>query len=215
MQLDRHLYRCDGELMHPWQLRAEDCELEEIAIRLARRYRFAATTPYTVAEHCMAVAEAAKTEGQPAVVQRIALFHDAPEAWLGDIPSPLKTRLVWENENRKKVPEARYHEVEAAAFRVIAARYNLWADTPPPDTYEGGVVQRYARLIVDRLDTEACIREATFFFGECTVAQREKLAAAMDPFGLRTCDNTPLPTETEIRDTFVAFALNLLGTVDT
>lgn len=211
MTADRRLFQTTGELMHPWQLRAEDCELEEIAIRLARRYRFAAAVPYTVAEHCMAVAAAAKTEGHPVVVQRIALFHDAPEAWLGDIPGPLKQRLVWENENRKKVPEARYHEVEAAALRVIAARYNLWADTPAANTTAGARASHEVWETVHRLDTEACIREAAFFFGECTVAQRAKLAAAMDPFGLRTGDTPREPTAGEIRDMFLAVAHNLLG----
>ena len=91
------------ELLAP---RAEDVSLSDIARALARISRFLGHTegarPYSVAEHSIyvaaAVADGMRGEGrdpeeEPRVVLA-ALLHDAHEAYIGDITSPVKLALA-------------------------------------------------------------------------------------------------------------------------
>lgn len=72
-------------------------DLEDIAHALANlcRYNGHTHTFYSVAEHCVLVAQWVRDHTvQPSDRElRAALMHDAAEAYLGDIPSPLKTLL--------------------------------------------------------------------------------------------------------------------------
>lgn len=195
---DRTLYDSKGRLTNPFRLRAEDCDLEEIAIRLARRYRFAAAVPYTVAEHSVAVAVACREAGHSLAIQQSALMHDAPEVWLGDIPAPLKGALGWrEGGGRWRS----YAHAETHAWRVIAQRYGLeWP------------------VVAMAIDRDHCAAEARFFFRDCTAAEREELSARLDPYGLRRAARPAIcagfggerePVAAEIADVFLAHAITL------
>lgn len=94
----------------------EDICISDICHALSQIIRFTghAHAPYTVAQHSLLVAEIAPPE------HRLwALLHDASEAYLGDVASPLKTLL----------PE--YRSLEEQFQKVIAGRFDLpW---PMPD----------------------------------------------------------------------------------
>lgn len=70
--------------------RAEDVHLTDVAKSLSQVCRFGghSTTFYSVAEHALLCAHLCEGFGKP--VQLAALHHDSHEAYMGDIPTPLK-----------------------------------------------------------------------------------------------------------------------------
>lgn len=84
------------ELLAP---RAEDVDPEELAWALARIPRFLGHTrgklSYSVAEHSIYVAAEVVDSGTPTEPRLVlaALLHDAHEAYMGDITSPVKAAL--------------------------------------------------------------------------------------------------------------------------
>ena len=74
--------------------------LREIAHALSHINRYTGHTarPYSVAEHSLLVADMAHAEGCTTELELCALMHDAHEAYVGDVPSPLKPLLgsAWE-----------------------------------------------------------------------------------------------------------------------
>lgn len=75
-----------------WQQLANTPTIEEIAHSLALINRFTGHTyrPYSVAEHSLLVLHIARTEGASPAAQMAALMHDAHEAFVGDVSSPVK-----------------------------------------------------------------------------------------------------------------------------
>lgn len=76
--------------------RAEDVRLADIAHALSRINRFSGHThgePYSVAHHSMLVADLLASWGAPVEVVLEGLLHDAPEAYYGDITSPVKSAV--------------------------------------------------------------------------------------------------------------------------
>jgi hypothetical protein len=84
--------------------------IEDIAIGLSRECRFANQTreAYTVAQHSVLVSTLAPTQ-----MALEALLHDAPEAYMKDIPTMLKVKL----------PE--YQAIENNLMKVIAEKFNI------------------------------------------------------------------------------------------
>ena len=66
--------------------------IEDIAWALSRMPRFSGHsipyTPYSVAQHCIQVANDLKEHGPD--IQLFGLLHDAAEAYINDLPSPVK-----------------------------------------------------------------------------------------------------------------------------
>lgn len=88
----------------------DDICVDDIAHALSQIIRFTghAKAPYSVAQHSLLVAEISPPE------HRLwALLHDASEAYLGDVASPLKTLLP------------QYRELEEKFQKVIAGRFGL------------------------------------------------------------------------------------------
>jgi hypothetical protein len=87
-----------------------DVEIKDLAHALSRLCRFGghAREHYSVAQHCLIVSLLAPPEFELA-----ALLHDAPEAYLGDVVSPLKSELY------------RYRLLEARFCSVIEERFGL------------------------------------------------------------------------------------------
>lgn len=83
--------------VHFWPLdpRPEDIRIEDIAHALANICRFNGHTSrhYSVSEHSVICAQYAQAMGWPEEVQLACLMHDASEAYLCDIPSPIKPYL--------------------------------------------------------------------------------------------------------------------------
>lgn len=105
--VDANLYleTVSGQLVDPINPKAEDMRVEDIAWALSRIPRFAghttSTVPYSVAEHSVHVSllvekmsietwNISEDEGSITNLCMYALFHDAHEAFTGDIPSPIK-----------------------------------------------------------------------------------------------------------------------------
>jgi hypothetical protein len=98
--------------------RAGDVKLDDIAhhLSLINRFNGATSRPYSVAEHSLLVAEIFERHlGMHNPVARMAaLMHDAHEAYLGDLISPVKRHLGEE-----------CRVLEASLERAVQERYGL------------------------------------------------------------------------------------------
>ncbi len=106
----------------PLAPRMEDIRIEDIAHALAATNRFNghARVPYSVAQHSVLVSRALRDGGGTRQDQLHGLLHDAAEAYLCDVPRPLKRR-----------PEmAAYREAEARLQAMIYARFGLPPEEP-------------------------------------------------------------------------------------
>jgi hypothetical protein len=101
-----------GGRFYPLDPREDEVRIEDIAHALANQCRFSGHTRvyYSVAEHCLRVS--GLLMGQAALY---GLLHDAAEAYLHDLPTPLK-----------QLPDfAFYREAEAQVQRCIYRRFGL------------------------------------------------------------------------------------------
>jgi hypothetical protein len=144
----RHEYkRCgdwcqtySGVAFWPLDPQPEEVCLEDIAHSLAQQCRFAGHTSefYSVAQHCVRVAEKCPPEDA-----LWGLLHDASEAYLLDLPRPLR-----------QLPElAAYREAEAAVMRAVCTRFRL------PEEQPGSVTRADHLLLV--------LEAQQFMAGEC------------------------------------------------
>lgn len=91
---------------------------------------------YSVAQHsCLACQLAEVDHGEGSQIARMALFHDASEAYLGDVASPLKEIL----------PD--YQEVEAHVEAVVGEALGLPSRKENPTSWEE--VKRYDKIAVN------------------------------------------------------------------
>lgn len=83
-----------GRYVDPWNLAPDDVSIVDIAHGLARQCRFGGHVNdyYSVAEHSVWVAQHLWLQSGDAVLALRGLFHDATEAYLVDIPRPIKRR---------------------------------------------------------------------------------------------------------------------------
>jgi hypothetical protein len=120
--------RCDftwirtftGKKFWPLNPREEDVCIEDIAHALALRNRFSGHTrlPYSVAEHSALMVDKLATWNYEKNVLRWALLHDATEAYLPDIPTPIKPLI------------AGFVEIESRLMKVIASKFGLEGEMP-------------------------------------------------------------------------------------
>lgn len=110
------------ELVHP---RASMVCIGDIAHALAHLCRFNGHCGpfYSVAEHCIRVANL--LDGELAL---IGLLHDAPEAYLGDVVTPLKALLPG------------YRMLERASWRAISEAFDLPMQIPAPVRHADAVM---------------------------------------------------------------------------
>jgi hypothetical protein len=111
--------------------RPEDIDIEDIAWHLSMQCRYAGGTTkfYSVAEHCVHVAYAVPFEDA-----FVGLLHDAPEAYLTDIPRGLKNLL----------PD--YQRIEARFWEVIRNVFNL------PALFPASVTDVDTRILLNERD---------------------------------------------------------------
>ena len=94
--------------------------LEDVAHGLSNICRFGGHTAkgfYSVAQHSVLVSELCDTADAAA-----GLLHDAPEAYLGDVISPLKRQPGMET----------YRDIEAKMAHAVAVRFGLPTAAAPP-----------------------------------------------------------------------------------
>lgn len=106
------------DLLNP---QPEQIHIDDIARGLSHVNRFSGQTghPYSVAQHSQLVMMLLKYAGHPVEVQLQGLLHDATEAYLADVPKPLKDLLP------------QYQEIEARLNAVIMAKFGLDAELHP------------------------------------------------------------------------------------
>src|SRR5262245_58620631 len=104
-----------GLAFWPMDPRPDEVRLDDIAAALSKlcRYGGQGVKFYSVAEHCVHVAEAA-----PDYCKLDALLHDASEAYLCDVIRPIKSHLT------------NYVAIEARLQRVIAHRFRVCFPIP-------------------------------------------------------------------------------------
>jgi 5'-deoxynucleotidase YfbR-like HD superfamily hydrolase len=107
-----------GKRFYPFDPHPDDIDINDIVHALAHVCRFAGHSCqfYSVAQHSVLVSLMSPDEDA-----LWGLLHDASEAYLADVPSPLK-----------KCPEfAFYREVEAGLMAIICDKFKLSRDEPP------------------------------------------------------------------------------------
>lgn len=110
-----------GRQFWPLDPRPEEVHLEDIARALSMQCRWGGHVRqfFSVAQHCVMVSEHC-----PMYPVR-ALLHDAAEAYLVDVPTPIKRHL------------AGYEEIEARLLRAIGERFGVAdLDEMQPDVHE-------------------------------------------------------------------------------
>ena len=99
-----------GRQFWPLDPRADEVDIIDIAHALSQLCRFGGHTRtfYSVAEHCVRVSIACHPTDALA-----GLLHDAAEAYVVDVPRPIKRNLIG------------YREIEGAVHRAICERFNI------------------------------------------------------------------------------------------
>lgn len=138
-----------GRQFFPLSPRPEDIDLEDVAHALAYQTRYTGHAPeaYTIAQHSVLVSARAaelvqKRNGTVDEVRSAALWgllHDASEAYIVDVPRPIKPMLT------------NYRELEEKVMQAVAARFALPSTVLPE---------------VKLADNDALVTEAHFFFPE-------------------------------------------------
>lgn len=121
-----------GQRFEPLEPRVEAIHIADIAHALANQCRFSGHTRkhYSVAEHSVRVSQLVQAWGESRDVQRWALLHDASEAYLVDLPAPLKRQ-----------PEfASYRATEARVMAAVCERFKLPAEEPEAVRRADGVL---------------------------------------------------------------------------
>jgi hypothetical protein len=106
-----------GRSVDPWDMKPEDVVLDDIAHALALQCRYAGHVPthYSVAEHSYRGAQQLRDDGASKAVQKAFLLHDAAEAYLIDLPRPIKNRPEFD---AYRAAEARLEKVIGKRFKV-------------------------------------------------------------------------------------------------
>lgn len=109
-----------GRKFWPLDARPEDVAIDDIAHALSMQCRYAGHCVrfYSVAEHSVHVARWLASQGYGVEIQMAGLLHDATEAYMVDLPRPLKRHI------------GEYCDAEAALWPVIAERFGLSAQLP-------------------------------------------------------------------------------------
>ena len=83
-----------GRRFNPLEPDSSEVDIEDIARALSNQCRFGGNcrSYYSVAQHCCLVADIVDERGGDVETQLWALLHDASEAYLVDLPHPLKHR---------------------------------------------------------------------------------------------------------------------------
>ena len=106
-----------GKHVHPLSPSPSEISIFDVAHALSQICRFVGHTTafYSVAQHCVLVSEHVPQEDA-----LWGLLHDASEAFLCDLPSPIK-----------RDPEMSiYRLAEDRLMRAVCARYDLWHEMP-------------------------------------------------------------------------------------
>ena len=118
-----YLQTVSGRWVNPFDPDPEQLDAGDIARALANQCRFGGHCRvfYSVAQHSVIVSELVEERGGDADDAFAALMHDASEAYLGDMPHPLKHRSAL---------GSAFKEAEAHLERALVARFGIKPDVP-------------------------------------------------------------------------------------
>jgi len=113
-----YLQTVSGRFVNPFDPDPEQIDIGDIARALANVCRFGGhcRSFYSVAQHSVIVSELVEQRGGDVEDVFAALMHDATEAYLGDMPHPIK--------HRSPLGKA-FKEAEDHLEQVIAARFKI------------------------------------------------------------------------------------------
>jgi 5'-deoxynucleotidase YfbR-like HD superfamily hydrolase len=153
-----------GRRFYPLHPSADDVALEDVSIGLARQPRFTGQTRWNsrVAPHSVLVSLLCPPdEAEP------ALFHDSPEAYIGDQTRPMKDSMRQEGADV-------FDRIEAGILRAVFDHFQIptahergvpdavkWAPSLPPEARCKAMVGK----IVKCADTAAAIIESVALYG--------------------------------------------------
>lgn len=158
-----------GRVIDLLELKPEQIEFESIAHSLSQQCRFAGHTRkfYSVAEHCynlsIVVAGAEKLEQPDLSLAVLAiLVHDAAEAYIGDIITPVKQSAPIIMRVEDKIMETVWQRLGINGgnmqglikkYDKIALASEMWALLPDRGRTTMGITQKMtSRLLVDMID---------------------------------------------------------------
>jgi len=118
-----YLQTVSGRWVNPFDPDPEQLDIGDIARALANQCRFGGHCRvfYSVAQHSVIVSELVEQRGGDAEDVFAALMHDASEAYLGDMPHPLKHRSAL---------GAAFKEAEEHLERALVAHFGIRAGVP-------------------------------------------------------------------------------------
>lgn len=187
-------FRHDGSVMDLSRPRASEIDLRLVAGRLSRIARFNGVPEgmaYSVAQHSVLGARAIEAERKDSFLASLFLFHDAHEALLGDVPTPV-TKLM----------DAMIPGFRAALDRVKAA----W-DEPIYDAFGLPAPARWNALqknVVTSMDARMCAFEARALMGDRAASQFPRVSPP------RVSDFRPWPA-VKAEMEFIEMAERLIG----
>lgn len=113
--IDSWIQTYTGKKFWPLSPIIQDIDIIDIAHSLSMQCRFNGHCIkfYSVAEHSYWMAEAARKMDRSGVEILWCLLHDSPEAYLCDVPSPIKGRLEG------------FYRMEMRLMRAVASRFGL------------------------------------------------------------------------------------------
>jgi hypothetical protein len=121
-----------GGRFWPFDPRPEDVFIGEIAHALSNKCRYSGHCDqfYSVAQHCVIMSQAVEMSYGNSYLALWALLHDAAEAYLSDIPRPLKPHYRIEVAGRLWS----FDEIELRLMTAIAAQFGITMPEPPEIT---------------------------------------------------------------------------------
>jgi hypothetical protein len=118
-----YLQTVSGRWVNPFDPDPAQLDAGDIARALANQCRFGGHSRvfYSVAQHSVIVSRVVEERGGDAEAAFAALMHDASEAYLGDMPHPLKHRSPL---------GAAFREAEEHLERALRERFRIKPDVP-------------------------------------------------------------------------------------
>jgi hypothetical protein len=118
-----YIQTVSGRRVNPFDPSPEDIDVGDIAVALSNQCRFGGHTQryYSVAQHACIVSDQVLVSGGDAHTAMWALLHDASEAYLIDLPHPIK--------HRSELGRL-YREAEEQLETVLRRRFGLIGPAP-------------------------------------------------------------------------------------
>lgn len=132
---DQWMVTYTGKIVYPYDLKPSQISIRDISHSLARTCRYSGMMGgfYSVAQHSTLISKLVSPK-----YALTGLLHDAPEAYLRDLPRPVKLHLTG------------YKDLEEKVWQVIAHKFNLPQKIPKEiKEVDRGIVKAELRDIMN------------------------------------------------------------------